>query len=413
MSSKTALNTQKIRKDFPILKRKINGKPLIYLDNFATTQKPKQVIDAEKKYYEKYNANIHRGLNSLSVEATNAYEKGHENVAKFINAKGMEEIIFLKNATEGLNLVAVSLSRTFLHEGDEILLTKMEHHASIVPWLILAKEKGYKLKYIDMNSDGTLKTEQYDEMLTPKTKVVAVVHVSNVLGTINPVKEIVKKAHDNGSYAIVDSASAVPHMKIDVKDIDADFLAFSGHKMLAPTGTGTLYGKEELLEKMEPFLGGGDMISEVHLDRAHWNKLPWKFEAGTPDIAGGICLGEAVEYLQKLGMENVLRHEKELVKYAMETLSEISGITIYGPSAEKRAGVISFNVKGVHPHDIATIIDREGIEIRAGDHCAQPLMRDLGIIATARASFYVYNTKQEIDKLKEGILKAKKIFGEK
>lgn len=404
------LNVKKIKKDFPILRRKVNGKPLVYLDNFATTQKPKQVIEVEKKYYETINANIHRGLNSLSIEATEAYEHAHEAVAKFIGTESMEEIVFLKNATEGLNLAAVCLSRTFLQPGDEILLTKMEHHASLVPWLILAKEKGYKLNYIDLNKDGTLKTEQYAEKISRNTKVVAVTQTSNVLGTINPVKEIVKAAHDNGSFAIVDAASSAPHMKINVKELDADFLAFSGHKMLAPTGTGVLYGKAELLEKLEPFLGGGDMISEVRLDGASWNKLPWKFEAGTPNIAGGIALGTAVEYLQKLGMENVREHEKSLVKHALKVLFEVPEISIYGPAAEKRAGVVSFNINDIHPHDIATVLDQSGIEIRAGDHCAQPLMRELGIIGAARASLYIYNSKDEIDKLKQALLKARKIF---
>ncbi|MBU90018.1 cysteine desulfurase [Candidatus Woesearchaeota archaeon] len=402
------LKIEKIRKDFSILKRKVHGKPLVYLDNAATTQKPKVVIDAVKDYYENYNANIHRSIHVLGEEATAAYEEAHKKIADFINAD-FEEVIFTKSTTESLNLLAYSLTAD-LKPGDEIVISEMEHHSNFVPWQQLALKKKLKLKFIEINKGGTLNEESIKENITKKTKIVSVTHVSNVLGTVNDIKEIGKIAHENNALMIVDAAQSVPHMKIDVKDLDADFLAFSGHKMLGPTGIGVLYGKKELLEEMQPFLYGGEMIKEVTFENTKFNDLPWKFEAGTPNIAQGIGLGIAVDYLNKVGMENIENHEKELVKYAYEKLNKIKEVEIYGPSPEKRSGLIAFNVKNVHAHDTAQILDGEGIAIRAGHHCAMPLASKLGIVASARASFYVYNTKEEIDKLVEGIHKVIKVF---
>jgi cysteine desulfurase/selenocysteine lyase len=402
------LKIEKIRKDFSILKRKVHGKPLVYLDNAATTQKPKVVIDAVKDYYENYNANIHRSIHVLGEEATAAYEEAHKKIADFINAD-FEEVIFTKSTTESLNLLAYSLTAD-LKPGDEIVISEMEHHSNFVPWQQLALKKKLKLKFIEINKGGTLNEESIKENIKKKKKIVSVTHVSNVLGTVNDIKEIGKIAHENNALMIVDAAQSVPHMKIDVKDLDADFLAFSGHKMLGPTGIGVLYGKKELLEEMQPFLYGGEMIKEVTFENTKFNDLPWKFEAGTPNIAQGIGLGIAVDYLNKVGMENIENHEKELVKYAYEKLNKIKEVEIYGPSPEKRSGLIAFNVKNVHAHDTAQILDGEGIAIRAGHHCAMPLASKLGIVASARASFYVYNTKEEIDKLVEGIHKVIKVF---
>ncbi len=409
MKIKETMDIEKIRKDFPILNRKVHGKPLIYLDNAATSQKPKQVIDAISDYYNSYNANIHRGIHKLSEEATLAYEKAHEKTAEFIGAGGMEEIVFTKNTTESLNLLAYSLTLG-LKKGDEIVLTQMEHHSNIVPWQQLAKQRGLAVKYININEEGQLDAKSISESITKKTKIVSATHASNVMGTINPIKEIAKIAHENNALMIVDGAQSVPHMKVNVKDLNCDFLAFSGHKMLGPTGIGVLYGKKELLEKMPPFLYGGDMIREVKFDDATFNDLPWKFEAGTPNIAAGIGLGAAVDYLNKVGMDAIRRHDKELTEYAMEILNEIDGISIYGPKDE-RGAVVSFNINSVHSHDVSEILDSEGIAIRAGHHCCMPLMKLLNVQGTARASFYLYNTKEEINKLAEGIKKVKKIFG--
>jgi cysteine desulfurase/selenocysteine lyase len=401
-------NTKKLRKDFPILKRKVHGKQLVYLDNAATTQKPKAVIDAIKDYYENYNANIHRSIHVLGEEATAAYEEAHKKVADFINAD-FEEVIFTKSTTESLNLLAYSLTSD-LKPGDEIVISEMEHHSNFVPWQQLALKKNLKLKFIEINKDGTLNDESIKNNITNKTKIVSITHVSNVLGTVNDVKKIAKIAHENNALMIVDAAQSVPHMKVDVKDLDVDFLAFSGHKMLGPTGIGVLYGKKELLKEMQPFLYGGEMIKEVTFKQTKFNDLPWKFEAGTPNIAQGIGLGYAIDYLNKIGMENIENHEKGLVKYAYEKLSKIKEVEIYGPSTEKRSGLIAFNVKGIHAHDTSQILDGEGIAIRAGHHCAMPLASKLGIAASARASFYLYNTKEEIDKLIEGIHKVIKVF---
>ncbi|MBI4991342.1 cysteine desulfurase [Candidatus Gottesmanbacteria bacterium] len=413
------MNVSKIREDFPILKRLINGKPLVYLDNAATTQKPQAVIDALVDYYSNHNANIHRGIHTLAEEATAMYEKARERVAKFIGAKGAQEIIFVRNATEAINLVAYSWGRAFLKKGDEIILSESEHHSNLIPWQLVAKEKGVNLRFIPINAEGYLDLKEYKRLLSTKTKLVSIVHISNVLGTINPVAKIGKMAHEVGALFLIDGAQSVPRMPIKVEDLECDFLAVSAHKMLGPTGIGFLYGKKHLLDEMPPFMGGGDMIREVYLDHSLWNGLPYKFEAGTPNIADTIGLGAAVDYLEKLGMENIFKHEKMLTDYALSRLSELSypstplgaGLLIYGPkTTENKTGVISFSIKGIHPHDVAQILDKEGIAIRSGFHCAMPLHQKLKIPATCRASFYIYNTKDDIDKLMEGILKAKKIF---
>lgn len=400
------------RKHFPILSRTVaKDKPLIYLDNAATTQKPRQVIDAISRYYSEYNANVHRGIHELSEEATVAYDNAHKTVAGFIGARNWQEIIFTKNATEALNLVAHSLARSHLKRGDEIILTEMEHHSNLVPWQQLAKQHGFVVKYIPVIGDGVIDLEAFKTLLNEKTRVVSVTHMSNVLGTITPVREIASMAHEQGALCVVDGAQSVPHLAVDVNKIDCDFLALSGHKMLGPTGIGVLYGKQELLEEMSPFLYGGDMINEVSFDDANWNELPWKFEAGTPVIAQGIGLAEAARYLEKLGMDAVFRHEKKLVKLAFEKLTAIPGVKIYGPGPqEKRGGVVSFWVDQMHPHDLASILNSEGIAIRAGHHCAMPLVLKLGVPALARASFYIYNTTEEIDALTAGIKKAQEIF---
>jgi cysteine desulfurase/selenocysteine lyase len=399
-----------IKRDFPIFKRKIHGKPLIYLDNAATTQKPRQVIEAIREFYENYNANVHRGVYRLSVEATEAYENARAKVARFINAKD-SEIIFTKNATEALNLVAYSWGLSNLKKGDRILLTEMEHHSNIVPWQLIAKHTGAVIDYIPFDEEGLLVKEEIDRLLNLEPKIVSITHVSNVLGTINNIKEIVEKAHKVGAITVVDAAQSVPHMPVDVKEIGCDFLAFSGHKALGPLGVGVLYGKRDLLEEMNPFLGGGDMISRVWLSGAEWNELPWKFEAGTSSVADAIGLGAAIDYLKSIGMDKVRAHEVKLTDYALKRLSEIPDIKIYGPrDLDKRGAVISFNLPGIHPHDLATILDEEGIAIRAGHHCAQPLVTKLGVAATARASFYIYNSESDIDVLVEGLYKARRIF---
>jgi cysteine desulfurase/selenocysteine lyase len=406
------MNIKKIRKDFPILDRKIHGKKLIYFDNAATTQKPKQVLDAIQTYYTKHNANIHRGVHTLSEEATEMYDKAHRKVGKFINAEHpFEEVIFLRNATEGMNLVMYAWASN-LERGDEILCTVMEHHSNIVPWQLL-KEKGVILKYVDIKENGTLDINDLKKKISNKTKLVTCVHASNVTGVINPIKEIGQIAHRHNALFFVDGAQSVPHMPVDVQEIGCDFLSFSGHKMLAPTGIGVLYGKRNLLNQMSPFMSGGDMIKEVTLKNTKFNELPWKFEAGTPNIGGGIALGVATDYLNEIGMDNIRKHEKKLVKYAIDQFVNIKDLEIFGPlDPSIRAGIITFNIKGVHPHDVAEILDSEyGIAVRSGHHCAQPLTERLGQYATTRASFYIYNTREEVDVLIEGIKKIKKVFG--
>ncbi|MBI2549716.1 cysteine desulfurase [Candidatus Woesearchaeota archaeon] len=392
------MNAKKIREDFPILKRKVYGKPLVYLDNAATTQKPVQVIQAMNDYYENYNSNVHRAVHRLSQEATTAYDEAHEKVAKFIAAAGMEEVIFTKNTTESLNLAANSLSQQ-LKKGDEIVLTQMEHHSNIVPWQQAAKRTGAKLRFLEIDGNGELNLQQLQQTIGKKTKIVAFTHVSNVLGTVNNAKEIIAAAKEARAVTVLDAAQSVPHMPVDVKKLDCDFMAFSGHKMLGPTGIGVLYGKQELLEKMEPFLYGGDMISEVSFQDAKWNELPWKFEAGTPNVSGAVGLAAAVDYLEGIGMENIHEHEKTLTRMAMEKLRQIDELTIYGPEAARRGGLVSFNINGIHPHDVSALLDAEGIAVRGGHHCAMPLAKLLGITGTARASFYLYNTPEEIEKL--------------
>jgi cysteine desulfurase / selenocysteine lyase len=404
-------NVEDVRKDFPILQRQVHGKPLVYLDNAATTQKPRAVIDALVNYYENYNANIHRGLHKLAEEATTAYEDARTKVARFIKSPaGARGIVFTRNTTESLNLVANAWGRRFLRPGDEIVLSVVEHHSNLIPWQLIAKEKGAKLVFADINDEGKITVEELERVIGPKTKLVSLVHASNVLG-INPVREAAALAHQHGAIMVVDAAQSVPNMPIDVTDLGCDFLAFSGHKMAGPTGIGVLWGKPELLEAMDPFLGGGEMISRVTLEDATWNDIPYKYEAGTPNIADGIALGAAVDYLEAIGMENVRAHEKSLTAYAIEKLSEIPDITIYGPhNAEERVGVVTFNYGDIHPHDLGQVLDNYGIAIRAGHHCAQPLMRRLDCVATARASFYLYNTFAEIDVLVEALQEVGRYF---
>ncbi len=402
----------KIRSDFKILEQEVNGKPLVYLDNAATAQKPKQVIDVLTHYYETDNANVHRGVHTLSGRATDAYEGAREKMRAFIGAKFVQEIIFTRGTTTALNLVADSYGAANITSGDEIVISHLEHHSNFIPWQQLAKRTGATLKFIELEQDGTISVRKAASVISAKTKIVALAHVSNVLGTVTPIAEIAEIAHQNGAVIVVDGAQAVPHMAVDVTKLDVDFYAFSGHKMLGPTGTGVLYGKKALLEKMEPTEFGGEMIDFVDLYDSTWKELPWKFEAGTPIIGEQIALGAAVDYLTEIGMEAVHTYEQELVHYALSEMQKISGITIYGPlDASKRAGLVTFNLEGVHPHDLATVLDEEGIAIRAGHHCAQPLMKWLGENSTARASFYIYNTKEEVDKFIKGLKLTKEYFG--
>lgn len=404
-------DVQKVRRDFPILQRQINGRPLVYLDNAATSQKPRSVIEATKNYYESHNANVHRGIHTLAEEATQMYESARARVARFINARRPEEIIFVRNATEALNLVAFSWGKANLTEGDEIILSEMEHHSNLVPWQILAKEIGAIIKYINFDRHGGLELSTFNSQLTTRTKVVSLTHVSNSLGTINPIKEIAKLAHEAGAVMVVDGAQSVPHLKVDVQSLDCDFLAFSGHKMLGPMGIGVLYGRLELLEKMPPFLGGGDMIRSVTLEGATFNDAPYKFEAGTPNVAGALGLVAAIDYLEKLGLANVRQHEIDLTSYALTKLTSLPGLRIYGPTdPQSRGGVVMFTLKDTHPHDLASVLDAQGIAVRSGHHCNMPLHAKLGIPASTRASFYIYNTKEEVDRLVEGLEKAKKIL---
>jgi cysteine desulfurase/selenocysteine lyase len=405
------LNVTKIRADFPILKKRIGGKPLVYLDNAATSQKPKQVIDAISRYYRRNNSNVHRSVHRLSEEATIEFERSREKFARFIGAKSDKEIVFVRNATEALNLVAYSWARANLKPGDRVLLTEMEHHSNIVPWQMLAEEKGVRLDYVRVSDDGLLNWESFEELIKERPKILSLAHVSNALGTINPVKQMAQEAHRMGATVIVDAAQSVPHMPVDVVDLECDFMAVSGHKMLAPTGIGMLYGRYDLLDRMGPFMGGGEMIKEVHLQDARWNDPPWKFEAGTPNIEGAIGLGVAVDYLSNLGMPNVRQHEKDITKYALERMEEVKGLVVYGTrDVEKRGATISFNLDDIHAHDLATILDTQGIAIRSGHHCAQPLMERLKVPATSRASFYIYNTRKEVDILVRALETARKMF---
>lgn len=406
------MNIQDIRSQFPILAQEVNGKPLVYLDSAATSQKPIQVIEALDKYYREYNSNVHRGVHTLGTKATDGYEGAREKVKTFINAQSTQEIIFTRGTTTAINLVATSYGLQNVNEGDEIVISYMEHHSNLIPWQQVAKKTGATLKYLPMLEDGTFSLEDVEKTITSNTKIVAIMYVSNVLGTINPIKEITEIAHRNGAIMVVDGAQAAPHVKIDVQDIDCDFFAFSGHKMCAPTGIGVLYGKRQLLENMEPIEFGGEMIDFVDLHDSTWKELPWKFEGGTPIIAGAIGLGAAIDFLEGIGLDNIQKHEHHLAKYAIERMSTIEGLTIYGPSAEMRAGVVTFNLTDVHPHDVATVLDSEGIAVRAGHHCAQPLMKWLNVSATARASFYLYNTEEDIDRLIDGLVKTKEYFSD-
>jgi len=412
MQKTVPFDIEKVREDFPILKRKINGKPIVYLDNAATSQKPRQVIETVERYYEEYNANIHRGIYSISEEATTAHENARAKVARFINARSPEEIVFLRGTTEAINLVANSWGRTNIGPGDGIMLTEMEHHSNIVPWQLLAKEKAAHLKYIGVTSDGLLNQEDFHRHLEGGgVKLLALTQASNVVGTINPVREMVREAHRKGMMVLVDAAQSVPHMPVDVQDLDCDFLAFSGHKMCAPTGIGVLYARRELLDEMPPYQGGGEMIREVHQFESSWKDPPYKFEAGTVNIEGGIGLGAAVDYLSSVGMRNIRLHEKELTKYALETLSKIKGMKVYGPMDPMvRGGVVSFNLGDIHSHDMASLLDEDNIAVRSGQHCAQPLHERFDIPSTTRASFYLYNTEAEVDALESSLKRAAGIF---
>ena len=407
------LDVEKIRPDFPILTKEIFGNPLVYLDNAATSQKPRQVIDALIDYYENFNANVHRGVHTLSVEATDRFEDAREKVSSFINCESSDSVIWTRNASESLNLVAYSWGEHNIGEGDEILLTPMEHHSNLVPWQELARRKNAVIKFIPMLENGTLDMDQVDDLITEKTALVSAVHMSNALGTINPVRELAEKAHRSGAKILVDGAQSVPHMPTDVQELNCDFLVFSGHKMLGPTGIGALYVEKEILESMEPFLTGGEMVLEVSYQKASWADLPMRFEAGTPNIADSIGLGSAVDYLNGLGMGNVREHEKDLTAYALDRFrkADLEGLDLFGPDDPNiRGGVFSFNTPDVHPHDLGTFLDRMGIAVRTGHHCAMPLVRSLGVAATTRASFYLYNTEKEVDILVDAVTEALRYF---
>ena len=408
--SSVKFDVERIRKDFPVLDQTIHGKPLIYLDNAATSQKPLAVIEAEEHFYRHDCSNIHRGVHELSERATKSYEDARVTAQHFLNARDSKEIIFVRGTTEAINLVANSFGRKNVKAGDEILITAMEHHSNIVPWQMLCEEKGAKLRVAPINDRGEVLFKEFEKLLGPKTRLVAVVHVSNVLGTINPVREMIEAAHSKNIPVLLDGAQAAPHLAVDVQDLDCDFYTLSGHKLYGPTGVGVLYGKSDLLDAMPPYQGGGDMISSVTFEKTLYNSLPYKFEAGTPNIAAGIGLGAAIDYVKKIGMENISAYEDELLVYATEAISNISGLRIIG-TAEKKAGVISFVMEGIHPHDVGTVLDQEGIAVRTGHHCAQPLMERFGIPATTRASLAFYNTKREIDALASGILKVKELLG--
>ena len=405
------IDAKALKKDFPILFQEINDEPLVYLDNAATSQKPQQVLDALNTYYQRDNANVHRGVHTLAERATAKYEMARQKVKTFINAKETAEVLFTRGTTTSLNWVAKSFGEANVNEGDEIVISYMEHHSNIIPWQQLAKKQKATLRYIELTPTGELDLASAKKLITAKTKIVAIAHVSNVLGVVNPIAELTEIAHQVGAVMVVDGAQSVPHMAVDVQQLDVDFYAFSGHKMLAPTGIGVLYGKRSLLEKMEPIEFGGEMIDFVYLEDSTWKELPWKFEAGTPNIAGAIGLGAAIDYLTEVGMEDIHHYEQELVAYVVPKLQEIPGITIYGPTdPAKRTGVITFNLEGVHPHDLATAMDMEGVAVRAGHHCAQPLMNYLEVNSTARASFYFYNTKSDADTFIKALLATKEFF---
>ncbi|MGH7835271.1 MAG: SufS family cysteine desulfurase [Candidatus Binatia bacterium] len=404
------LDVERIREEFPILAQTVYGQPLVYLDNAATTQKPRAVIDTIARYYSAENANIHRGVHFLSELATREYEEAREKMRGFLNAAESHEIIFVRGTTEAINLVAASYGRGRLTAGDEVLITAMEHHSNIVPWQMVCEQTGAKLRVIPIDDDGEILMEEYGKLLSPRTKVVSLVHVSNALGTVNPVQEMARMAHREGAVVLLDGAQAVPHLNVDVRNLDCDFYAFSGHKLFGPTGIGVLYGKASLLEQMPPYQGGGDMISSVTFEKTVYNVLPYKFEAGTPHIAGGIGLGSAVDYVNGIGLEAIAGYENELLEYASQSLAGVRGLRMVGTAKEK-AAVLSFVLDGVHPHDVGTILDREGIAIRTGHHCCMPLMRRFGVPATARASLAFYNTKAEIDALARSLAKVRKVFG--
>ncbi|SCW54298.1 cysteine desulfurase / selenocysteine lyase [Paenibacillus tianmuensis] len=404
------MNTADIRSQFPILHQDVNGHPLVYLDSAATSQKPVSVIETVKRYYELDNANVHRGVHTLGSRATDAYEGAREKVRRFINASSTEEIIFTRGTTTAINLVASSYARAVCGEGDEIVITPMEHHSNLIPWQQVAKATGAVLKYIPLQPDGTIRLEDVEKTITERTKIVSVVYVSNVLGVVNPVKEIAEIAHRHGAKVMVDGAQSTPHLKVDVQALGCDFYTLSGHKMCAPTGIGALYGRKELLLEMEPIEFGGEMIDHVGLYDSTWKDLPWKFEGGTPIIAGAVGLGAAIDFLESIGLEAIEQHEKQLTAYAMERMLQIDGLTVYGPQ-QNRAGLITFNLDDVHPHDVATVLDADGIAVRAGHHCCQPLMRWLNVTATARASFYLYNTEADVDRLVASLIKTKEYFG--
>ncbi|WP_026688454.1 cysteine desulfurase [Alteribacter aurantiacus] len=403
------MNVLDVRKQFPILDQEVNGQPLVYLDSAATSQKPVQVIEKLDDYYRRYNSNVHRGVHTLGTLATDGYEGARDKVRNFIGAASTEEIVFTRGTTTAINLVASSYGRANLGPDDEIVITPMEHHSNIIPWQQLAKATGATLKYLELQEDGTIAMDKVENTITDRTKIVAVMQVSNVLGAINPVKELAQIAHKHGAIMLVDGAQSTPHMKVDVQDLDCDFFAFSAHKMCGPTGIGVLYGKKALLENMEPVEFGGEMIDFVGLQESTWKELPWKFEGGTPIIAGAIGLGAAIDFLEAIGLENVEKHEHELAQYALGRLEEMDGVTVYGP--KHRAGLVTFNCDDVHPHDVATVLDADGIAVRAGHHCAQPLMKWLDVTATARASFYLYNTKDDVDVFIKGLTKTKEYFG--
>ncbi|AOZ93838.1 cysteine desulfurase [Paenibacillus crassostreae] len=399
-----------IREQFPILQQEINGHPLVYLDSAATSQKPRVVIDALQHYYEWDNSNVHRGVHTLGSRATDAYEGAREKVARFINAKSTQEIIFTRGTTTSLNLVAASYARAICREGDEIVITPMEHHSNLIPWQQVAKATGATLKYITLQPDGSVDLAEVEKTVTAQTKIVSIAHVSNVMGVVNPVKQIAEIAHRHGAIMVVDGAQSTPHMKVNVQDLDSDFYAFSSHKMCGPTGIGVLYGKKALLEAMDPVEFGGEMIDEVGLYDSTWKELPWKFEGGTPIIAGAVGLGAAIDFLSEIGLDHIERHEKEIAAYAMNRLSELEGVTLYGP-LKREVGLITFNLGEVHPHDVATVLDASGIAVRAGHHCCQPLMRWLKVNSTVRASFYLYNTEDDIDRLVSALIQTKEYFG--
>jgi cysteine desulfurase / selenocysteine lyase len=409
-SKPASFDVKKVREDFPVLHQRVHGKPLVYLDNAATTQKPVAVIDAISEYYRADNSNIHRGVHTLSERATEAYEKVRVESQKFINAAESREIVFLRGTTEAINLVAQTYGRKNVGPGDEVLITAMEHHSNIVPWQMLCEEKGAKLRIAPINERGELILDEFEKLLSPKTKLVGVVHVSNALGTVNPIKQIVRMAHAHNIPVLVDGAQAVARMKVDVQDLDCDFYAVSGHKLYGPTGIGFLYGKAKLLEAMPPWQGGGDMIASVTFEKTVYNRIPYKFEAGTPNIADTIGFGAAIDYLNRLGLENIERHEADLLSYATEQVMKIPGVSIVGQAREK-AGVLSLVIENIHPHDIGTILDSEGIAVRTGHHCAQPVMQRYGIPATARASFALYNTRAEVDALVRGLKKVLEVMG--